>query len=442
LVKEFEGLNINNVEIFYKRLVATVRNEKLKAHQEGYMQSIGKELTIPMRKKLQSSLLESGIQWNLNEESTESKQKKDKEPENSFDHFNKTKTTSRNREELIQKGVQAFRKERLSIWFGNYSNSSNLAKDKLKSSFSSDVEIFKSLQKDILETDFEPWRIINQLFWFLENKLSEIQLSEIFKIISEHFDLIVRPKNDSYEKYEWIEKIETTKGQNEELCGFIIWLLNHPESYIKNSVREILLFLVDYEAELVISSLFYEALSEKPISSTLISSEMLKEISNTKPDLIVEYLKKNNAIIKQIEKVNHFSIKANFLDLAINLNKLEFKELYRTLNQSITDNIILVGEVLLDEQFLMPIQKKIDKLNYMNILNKKFCDDLLAKIKEYCSPLTTLEYKKSDKYLKRSFYNERYIEGRYEQMLSYALNVSINPRVDKNNIKEVYKILN
>jgi hypothetical protein len=280
------------------------------------------------------------------------------------------------------------------------------------------------------------------LFWFLENKLSEIQLSEIFKIISEHFDLIVRPKNDSYEKYEWIEKIETTKGQNEELCGFIIWLLNHPESYIKNSVREILLFLVDYEAELVISSLFYEALSEKPISSTLISSEMLKEISNTKPDLIVEYLKKNNAIIKQIEKVNHFSIKANFLDLAINLNKLEFKELYRTLNQSITDNIILVGEVLLDEQFLMPIQKKIDKLNYMNILNKKFCDDLLAKIKEYCSPLTTLEYKKSDKYLKRSFYNERYIEGRYEQMLSYALNVSINPRVDKNNIKEVYKILN
>jgi len=112
------------------------------------------------------------------------------------------------------------------------------------------------------------------------------------------------------------------------------------------------------------------------------------------------------------------------------------------LYDSFPENIILMGDVYLEEGYLEDISYKIDELNDLQILNRKFCESLLETITEACKPLSIEEYRKSDKYLKRSFPNDNNYNGRFDEILNYALNVSITSRVDKNNLNKVYNILN
>ena len=100
------------------------------------------------------------------------------------------------------------------------------------------------------------------------------------------------------------------------------------------------------------------------------------------------------------------------------------------------------GDIFLEEDFLIPIAHKIDELNEEGYLNKEFCELLFHSVKDYCQPLTTQEIAKSDSYLRRSFYDEANYRGRYYDLLQYSLNKSIMCRVSKENMKEIYNILN
>ena len=67
----------------------------------------------------------------------------------------------------------------------------------------------------------------------------------------------------------------------------------------------------------------------------------------------------------------------------------------------------------------------------MRILNRKFCESLLETLESKCKPLSINDFRKSDKYLKRSFPHDKYYSGRYDEALRYALNKAISKRVDK-----------
>ena len=138
----------------------------------------------------------------------------------------------------------------------------------------------------------------------------------------------------------------------------------------------------------------------------------------------------------------HFTIKKNLLEVAIALNKIGYDKLYTEIYNSFPEAIVLVGDVALEEDYLDGISYEIDELNEMQILNRKFCESLLGTIVEKCQPLSIEEFRKSDKYLKRSFPNDNNYKGRFDEVLNYALNMSITTRVDRNNINKVYNILN
>ena len=146
--------------------------------------------------------------------------------------------------------------------------------------------------------------------------------------------------------------------------------------------------------------------------------------------------------VERINQIEHFTIFKNYLDISINLIKVNYKVLYDTLTRKIPKTKIITGEVILDEDYLSPIRYEIDYFNEMQILNKEFCERLKNKVHEYCQPLLPYDILKSDKYVKRSFYNDTYYEGRYPELLNYALNHAIMCRIDEKNVDEVYEYLN
>lgn len=130
------------------------------------------------------------------------------------------------------------------------------------------------------------------------------------------------------------------------------------------------------------------------------------------------------------------------MQIGILLDKQGWCVLTDLLDLQVSNGIISYAEVILDEPHLSTISGKIDQLNQLGILNREFCIKLNQKIKEYCLPLSISDFISSDKYLKRSFYNNPEYKGRYAELIDCALNYAIFSNVNKSNIDQVTNILN
>ena len=225
------------------------------------------------------------------------------------------------------------------------------------------------------------------------------------------------------------------------MVKFIIWHLNHPDSYIRDKTSEILKQLVIYYP-FTFKSLLNTCLSNTPELSTEVCSQILLEISSENPDLIIEFFNKNNDVIDEISKIEHFTIKKNLIDLAKNLDDKGFNQLHLKIQSTIPKSIILSGEVSLEDDYLDFIKYEIDDLNEELFLDGKFCLKLNELIDNYCNSLNKKDVVKSDKYLKRSFYTNEDVLGRYQYYLRHALNNAISHRMGENNIELINKIIN
>jgi len=85
---------------------------------------------------------------------------------------------------------------------------------------------------------------------------------------------------------------------------------------------------------------------------------------------------------------------------------------------------------------------KLNISNDMQILNREFCEILKAKVLDYCNPLLPIDFVRSDRYLKRSFYDDTFYSGRYPELLNHALNHAIMCRIDEVSINEIFDYLN
>ena len=444
LLSYYEDVNEPHIDDFYKAIAQITSSEDLKDDRIEYLNCFKNQISSKGIKTIQGYLLSKNIPWDV--ESVGNNPNNDSEVTNNdcFDKFNHKllKYDKANRENLIKEGTQAFIKERVNMWLGNWSTSSNVAKSKLKQLFIDEFEVFKYLKEFINFYSNDPWSITSKLIWFLEGKLTIDKTEEIYKTIAKHFSLLIRPDEETIAKYNWIED-KTFKGNNDELLAkFLIWFLNHPNEGILTRTFNAIKKLVIYEPDLMIPFIIEEIASSEPNASPLKCSLILKDISFDKPELISSILEKENDCFHKLVNVKHFTIKKNILDSAINLNKIGYNRLYNKIYRDIPDTIILVGDVALDEKHLEAISYEINELNYMQILNREFCESLLKTIEIKCRPLSIAEFRKSDKYLRRSFPNDTYYSGRFEEILRYSLNISITNRVDKRNLNEVYNILN
>ena len=346
-----------------------------------------------------------------------------------------------NKKDFLKEGLGIFEKERKSIWFNNWSNSTDRAKDNIKLLLENDKSVMNSLKDNILKFDDEYWVICKELIWFLEGKLDGSQISEIYESVNNHFHYIVRPDDEVKEKYSWLNNDFDNQNTNDLIVNFIIWHLNHPDNYIIDKTSEVLEKLAIYHSS-IIKNLIHTCASDRPENSTEMCSEILKEIGNNNPNLIIDFLNQNPELIGKISEINHFTIKKNLINLAVVLNEKGFDGLLLKIQRSIPKSIDSSGEVYLEEDFLKLIQYEIDELNDETILDENFCKKLIILIDEYCSPLQKLEVVKSDKYLARSFYNEQDFTGRYYYILRHALNNAISHRVDEKNIELIDEIIN
>jgi hypothetical protein len=445
LLSFYEKTKDANLDEFYITIANIAASEKMKEERNNYLNSFKQKLSKSGIKCIQGYLLKNGISWGIenNQSASEQIELRD-ERRDRFDLFNADyrKNNIKTREDLINEGISVFFEEKTSIWFSNWSTSSTEAKENLKSLFKTDIETINKLKDHINTYSSESWIIVNKLLWFLEGKLTLDQIENIYRTISEHFTLLIRPNDKEFKKYEWIEKEPPEQSNDLLLLKFIIWLLNYPSKEISERTFKALLKLARYDATIVVPALIDEILTMNSFSSPVKCSRILKELSKTNPELIAEFLGKDEVYFGKLINIKHFTIKKHILDVAVNLNRIGFKKLHIQLLKSIPDSIILVGDVVLEESFLEPISYEIDELNDLQILNRTFCETLLTTIKDLCKPLSINEFKKSDIYLKRSFHEEKYFEGRFKEILDYALNIAITPRVDKSNINKVYDILN
>tara|TARA_R110001592_G_scaffold96331_4_gene276806 strand:- start:127321 stop:131199 length:3879 start_codon:yes stop_codon:yes gene_type:complete len=443
LLEHYESINEPYIDDLYKVIVEIASAEELKEERINYLNCFKGQISEKGIKTIQGYLLKNEISWDIVPIEKKSKTTSKVTKEDSFVIFNNSfQNNDKAREAIIKEGAQAFIKERVNIWLGNWSTNSNIAKRNLKQLFSDEFEVFKYLKEFINQYSNDTWSITSKLIWFLEGKLSLQKTEEIYKTIAEHFTLLVRPDDESITKYKWIEDEAESATNDELLAAFLIWLLNHPhEGFSKrafNSIQKLVL----YEPELIIPILIKEVSSNEPKISSIKCSLILKNISIEKPEVIRNILENENSYYQALVNIEHFTIKKNLLDGAIGLNKIGYNKLYNEIYNSFPETIVIVGDVALEEDYLEGISYEIDELNEMQILNRKFCESLLGSIIEKCKPLSIDDYRKSDKYLTRSFPNDNYYRGRFDDVLNYALNISITSRVDKSNLNEVYNILN
>ncbi|WP_312171859.1 serine protease [Chryseobacterium sp.] len=436
-LNEIEALEDGNIDEVIEKTAVLISNSLIsKDDRTSLLIQFGKDLTVTNTKRLQGYLLNHNINWGLNED-IEKKKEKEKE-KNNFDVFNDSNVDV---ETDITLGLNLFKTERVSIWVNNYSNSHKKTKQKLKSLFQNDKSVIKNLKEFILQFEYESWDVCDDIIWFLEDKLDDNQIKGIYKIVIEHFQFMVRPNSEVKEKYSWLESNFDNNNPDDLIINFIIWHLNHPVIDIRDKTLNILAESSKYYP-LIIKYLIITCIVNAPEISTELSSSVLKEISIKNPILIKECLIDNPELEDEISKIKHFTVKKNLLEMSINLNKIGYSQCYTKIQNLIPESIILTGEVSFEEDYIKPIQDIIDDLNYQLFLDGKFCLTFNQLMDEYCQPLSKIEVVKSDKYLSRSFYNEDRIIGRYKYILRHALNNSILHRMDKNNIDNIYNIIN
>ncbi len=445
VLNEIENLNESNLEKISEDLSNIIADEKLNNDdRRTLLNELHSGLTDSNIELLKSHLSKHGIVWGSNnEENDEVHKSTEPKKVSEFEKFNNSiNTPDIDRSILIESGISCFEKERVSIWHNNWSGEHSKSKENLKKLLQTDHEVTDILSREILSFDENPWNVSKEMIWFLDDKISNDQIEEIYGIVNNHFHYIIRPSNNSKEKYSWLLSEEESINSNSQIIDFIIWLLNHPFLDVRKKTFDALVDLSVHMGKEVILKLINSATSEIPELSTKTSSYVLSKISEVNPQIIRDVLTQDVVLIEKIKTVSHFTIKYNFITIAENLKIIGFQELLTAINQSIPDTFTKTGEVFLDEDFLFSIRATLEELNDEELLNREFCESLILKTKEYCSPLEIFDVEKSDKYLKRSFYNETQYFGRFEDILNHALNVAINNSVDKNNIKVIHKILN
>ncbi|WP_338357462.1 serine protease [Yeosuana marina] len=446
ILNEIEDLDNSHIENISESLFKIIADEKLNDDDtRALLNKLYVGLTPSNIARLKLHLMDKNISWGSKKEedkNTEEQPLEKNKKITEFEKFNKSINSTTDRFQLIESGIEAFEKEKISIWYNNWSGEHSTSKRNLKELLKNDKEITQTLTNDILKFNESPWSVAKEVIWFLEDKIKSPQIEHIYKIVNNHFHYIIRPDNSVKEKYSWLDNRNKGLNCNSQIIDFLIWLLNHPSLYIREKTFNALVALATYLGEGVIEKLIETALSEAPILSTQTSSYIIKRVSEINPEIIKKVLTTKGNLITQITTVSHFIIKYNFIVIANNIKKIGYKKLKDELEKTISNSPIKTGDIFIEEDFLFPIDYTLEKLNNEGILNGEFCKILISKTKEYCQPLETSELAKSDKYLKRSFYDETQYQGRYSDLLNHALSTAITSTVNKNNIETVYKILN
>ena len=445
---------LNDIEDPHHRLqvfdliIDIIEADQMKDERTRYVSLLMSNLKSNIYEELKKAVM-AKKSWefpNKNEEHQSDIEKTGDQKTDSFDEFNELCESNPNRlsrDKLIQQGTEAFAKERISIWYGNWSSSHKKSKENLKALLESTDEVVEKLATSVQNTTVEAWTVVDDLLWFLDGKLTQDQTNKVYKDITDHFELLIRPEGFVYQKYDWIKSYENGASTNNQVIRFIIWLLNHPLDWINNSALKTIQFMNHCVPADVIVLLVEESISQKPSALSEKSAALLLDIVQKTPDKLRIVLEDNPDWIRAIAEVRHFTIFKYYLEMGNSLSARGYSDLADKLNSTLPESIAGGREVAFAEEMLTPVQKEIDELNDLKILDREFCESILTTVEKACGSMPWQDILKADKYLMRSYHESRYTyEGNYHELLRYVLNQSIMPRVAKNNVDQIFEIIN
>lgn len=344
--------------------------------------------------------------------------------------------------DILIEGLDKSQDNSFSIWQRNLTKSLDEAFELLSKIGQTSKNLIIALKNHIINSNTQEWYVVSVLLSLLENKLENQNVqTEIHNHIIEHFELIVKSPSDILEKYEWLKPTENT-NTDIQLIELLIWFLNHPHLSLKQRVEEILIWASTIEPELYIPRIINEALLQKPQISSEICSLIILKLSKSSPEILAKALANTDLDIE----VNHFVIKYNLMQAFFSIKQYSerISELYDKYNNSFSNIIQARGSCAFEEDYLLPVQEIIDKLDREYLLDGNICRYIDENINKLCKPIEKIEVVKTDNYIARSFFEEQFDVkqfGNYAYYLKYLINCSISKNVTKPQFEFAYELL-
>jgi len=363
--------------------------------------------------------------------------------ENAFERFNSAcEGGNDQRDILLQNGFDAFRAEKLGLWVFNYSAASTLSRKHLKGLLQTDKDLWPHMKGHVDGYDADHWSVANTLIWFVQEVLGADEAAEVYRVVADHFSLIVRPEPEYLDKYVWLRADLPSLTTDDAVARFLVWLLGYPLDLYRERAKAMVAVVLRQEPSLILELLVAEIIALQPGPTGHLAADLLRDFTAEQPALAGEFLDAHTALQSGLAAVGHFSIRYILYEMSKNLRDAGHPSLFLNLEQAIPDQVETGMSVAFDEPQFTVIQKKIDELDGMGQLNGAFCRSMESLIRSYCAPLSLLDFIKADRYLWRSFEHQGKTHSKYRGLLHFALNMSITARVAKSNLDIVFKVIN
>lgn len=343
---------------------------------------------------------------------------------------------------ILAEGLLLLHEGKSDIWMG-----SNLG-DEVKSLWDelsihgTIPEILSLLREPIANRNTQDWRVVDKLLRVVESQLKADQVNEILKIIKDHVHFMIRDP-ETIQEFNWqFSTEEKLRSDDEELISLLIWLLDHPYVSTKRKTIQALLMLCEFRPN-VILALLAHSLSEDQSIAKEICSYLIYRLSIEQADLVLKVLGEYAGLTEKILEEKHFMTRYYLLKTAENLRSKDEKVelLYQSIHTSFPQSIKPGADVEFDEPYLFLINPILDQLKNLDLLNGVFCRDFLEVVTQLSKPLTISEQFRAGYYLERSYYDDETHYRRGVHILRQAINLSITPRVSKDNIEHIADIL-
>jgi hypothetical protein len=453
-LNQLEKSNSDTLESFFNTLVGIIQAEGLNHDRIVYLEELEKGLTPTNWALLLDKLNTIGIATQKNEDQssarTNEEQPNNVQPETFFwGAINRTKveldaTNLTEARSQLLKGLRSEHDSHSAVWLGKNLSSEMGTAFELIPQLGTPVEIIQSMKELIVSRKYEDWVVVNKLIRLIQGGLDIDETQNVLTAITEHTQFMIRCPDDRIEKYDWLQKCDSGLDKDELAVNLLIWMLNHPNVKHKARVVNAIESLAKAMGNKVINLLLKETIIGSETMSSELSAFILMRLSHLIPMKIWSAINTSKSLKVQVPSVKHFMIRHYLIKMMENMTNLDTdaKLLYEALITQVPKTVVFAGDIVLNDNYLQPVERLLNYLNNLQILNKTFAIDFQAECVRLAAPLNFKNQQRAESYIERSFPPfEEVAFGSYEYLLLTAINNSITPRVDRKAYEEVVEIL-
>lgn len=314
---------------------------------------------------------------------------------------------------------------------------------KPKQSYDNMQDFLLSKRSTIVNSPMEYWRSLNKLLEEMPNGLMTDK-SNLCDVVLYHFDLIIRPTQEHFDKYSFLKGSQSGNAENKNslLISFLIWFMLHPDSKIEGRARHSLQWLSNHQESLVIEALCHETLHPMTIGMDTKVSELLLKIAE-ETNINTLQLVQRELSAPEYTNIDNFSVARNLFELAdILKQRLNDSGLYDALASKFPVHCEDRADVMINSEDMLFVSNIVDKLNCLQVLGGNFARRYLDKLKEYQVSHRDWQIITADRYVQRSFFLNYNANMRHVSYMLDIINHCLYGQIDQRRMDAVYDAIN